>query len=436
MTLTEAAFWTKRLGVIAGGALVVFLVVVLIITMVGRENNMPPAYLTANFACTETKDEFLKNKLSIPSLKLADGSETLFEIKTDSGKIDSLPQIINVYKFSNPTQSLTSQADSKILAKKLNFNPDAVIRRGTESYVWVDRDTSRTLEVSAKNLNFSLKTDPQYIRTKAKSGTLPTEQEAKSKAVNLLRLLGFSSVDYEAGVPTTILIDVNPDGSFSQAASLSEAELIRVDLKRSKSMITIPSNIVGADSMVASLTRKLGAPTQETPIINDERITVYTFNTRVTTLNPNKSNISVYIGVQDKSSDELAGVYQIDYTFWPIQETSCGTYELVSPQYAIQQVQSGNGSLVYLNKVGGDSVVDYIPKKVTRFSVFYINITYYESPTEQEYLQPVYVVSGEVIFDDGSKGEFDYYYPAINYASVQNKIVLPEPEVKEKNSLL
>lgn len=435
MTLTEAAFWTKRFGIIAGGALIVFLVVVLIITMVDREKNMPPAYLTANFACTQTKEEFLEHKLSIPSLKLADDSEMLFEIKTESGKIDSLPSIINVYKFSNPTQSLSSQADAKILAKKLGFSPDAVIRRGTESYVWLDRDTSRTLEIFAKNLNFNLTTDPQYIRTKAKSGALPTEQEAKSKAVNTLRSLGFSSDDYTSGTPTATLIDVNPDGSFSQAASLSEAELIRVDFKRSKSMITIPSNIVGADSMVASLTRKLGAPTEETPIINDERISVFTFNTMVTTLNPNKSNISVYVGVQEKSSDALAGVYQIDYTYWPIQETNCGTYELVSPQYAIQQVQSGGGSLVYLNKVGGDVVVDYIPKKVTKFSVFYINLTYYESPTEQEYLQPVYVVSGEVIFDDGSKGEFDYYYPAISYTSVQDKIVLPEPEVKEADSL-
>ena len=199
-------------------------------------------------------------------------------------------------------------------------------------------------------------------------------------------------------------------------------------------MITIASDIVGAESMVASLTRKLGEPTEETPIINDERITVYTFNTSVTTTNPNKSNISVYIGVQEKSSDTLAGIYQIDYVYWPIQETNCGTYELVSPQYAIQQVQSGNGSLVYLNKVGGDDVVNYIPKKVTKFSVFYINLTYYESLEEQEYLQPIYVVSGEAIFDDGSKGEFDYYYPAINYTSVQNRIVLPEPEVEESSS--
>ena len=432
MTLTEAAFWTKRFGIIALGALVVFLIVVLIVT---RKDNMPPAYLTANFACTETKDEFLEHKLSIPSLKLADGSEMLFEIKTESGKIDSLPRIINLYKFSNPTQSLSSQADSKILAKKLGFNPDAIIRKGTESYVWVDKNTNRTLEIQAKNLNFTLKTDAEYIRTKAKGGTLPTEQEAKAKAVNLLRSLGSFSDDYASGIPTTTLIDVNPDGSFSQAASLSEAELIRVDFKRSKSMITIASNIVGADSMVATLTKKLGAFTEETPIINDERITVYSFNTQVTTLNPNKSNISVYIGAREKSSDDLADVYQIDYTYWPIQEASCGTYELVSPQYAIQQVQSGNGSLVYLNRVGGDNVVDYIPKKVTKFSVFYINLTYYESPTEQDYLQPVYVISGEVIFDDGSKGEFDYYYPAISYTSVQDKIVLPEPEIKETDSL-
>ena len=105
MTLTEAAFWTKRFGIIAGGALLVFLVIVLIITTVNKGKNMPPAYLTANFACTEFKEEFLENKLSIPTLKLVEGSEMLFEIKTESGKIDSLPRIINVYKFSNPTES-------------------------------------------------------------------------------------------------------------------------------------------------------------------------------------------------------------------------------------------------------------------------------------------------------------------------------------------
>jgi hypothetical protein len=348
MTLTEAAFWTKRFGVIIGGALLVFIVVILIILFSSQSRNMPAEYLSANFACTETKEEFLEHKLEIPSLKLTAGSEMLFEIETDTGKIDSLPQIINVYKFDNPTQSLSSQADAKTLAGKIGLDPEKMIRRGTTSYIWIDRDTGRTLEIFAKNLNFNLKTEASYIRKALEKGTLPTEQQAKSKAVNTLRALGFSSSDYSAGNHTTTLIDVNPDGSFSQAASLSEAELIRIDLRRSKSMITIPSNIQGAESMVASLKRRLGEPTIETPIINDKKITVNTFQTNVTTLEPNKGNISIYVGV-DRKEGKLADIYQIDYTYWPIQESACGTYELVSPQYAIQQIQEGKGSLVYLN---------------------------------------------------------------------------------------
>lgn len=430
MTLTEAAFWTKRFGVIIGAALLVFIIVILIILFSTQSKNMPVEYLSANFACTETKEEFLEHKLEIPALKIADGSEMLFEIETDTGKIDSLPQIINVYKFDNPTQSLSSQADAKTLAGKLDFEPEGMIRRGTTSYVWVDRDTGRTLEVFAKNLNFNLKTEASYIRKALEKGAMPTEQQAKSKAINTLRILGFSSSDYSAGNHTTTLIDVNPDGSFSQAASLSEAELVRVDLRRSKSMITISSNIQGAESMVTSLKRRLGEPTIETPIINDKKITVSTFQTNVTTLEPNKGDISIYVGV-DRKENKLSDIYQIDYTYWPIQESACGTYELVSPQYAIQQVQEGKGSLVYLNNKNGDDVTEYIPKKVKKFIVLYINITYYESPTEQAYLQPVYVISGEAIFDNDTKGEFDFYYPAINYSSVQNRIVQQENTVEE-----
>ena len=85
MTLTEAAFWTKRFGVIAGGAFVIFIIVILVLTL-GQTDTMPPEYLTANFACTETKEEFLDHKLNIPSLNLADGSEMVFEISTDTGK--------------------------------------------------------------------------------------------------------------------------------------------------------------------------------------------------------------------------------------------------------------------------------------------------------------------------------------------------------------
>lgn len=436
MTLTEAAFWTKRFGVIALGAFVVFVIVILAVTLRPAQK-MPPQYLIANFACTEKKEEFLEHKLKIPSLVLADGSEMIFEINTDSGKIDALPQIINVYKFNNPTQSISAQADAKVLAKKLGFNPDEIIRRAAQSYVWVDKEKNRTLEIQAKNLNFEFKTDPAHIRNIAKTGTLPSEQEAKSIAANVLRSLGFGlyTEDYSNGNHQTTLININPDGSFSKAISADEAELVRVDFVRYKSMITIPSNIVNADLMVQSLSRRLPPPVTENRIINDERLPVYTFNTLVSFPQTQKSNISVYVGVEETKGrgDLMTAVYQIDFVNWPIEIESCGTYELVSPQVAIEKVQSGEGSLVYLFDKNGDYVVEYTPRRVKKFSVFEVNIVYYEDRDELEYLQPVYVISGEAIYDNDTKATFDYFYPAINYDIVQNKVELPKPEVEEKS---
>ncbi len=438
MTLTEAAFWTKRFGVIALGAFAIFLIVILLLTL-RQEDAMPPEYLTANYACTEKREDFLSEKLEIPSLNLADGSEMVFEINTDTGKIESIPQIVNVYRFNNPTQSLSAQADAKILSKKLGFDPDSIIRRGTQSYVWVDRDTGRTLEIQAKNLNLSLKTDPAVIREALNTGNLPSEQEAKTRAANALRTLGIYTDDYSSGNHQTTYIDINPDGSFSKAASASEAELIRVDFVRKKSMITISSNIVGAETMVQTLSKKLPeAPAVESRIINDEKISISTFNTLVSFPQTQRSNISVYVGALYKGTklnSSISTIYQIDYTYWPIEVDACGTYELISPQTAIEKIQSGEGSLAYLYEKGGDDVVEYTPQRVKKFLILDVNLVYYESWNESNYLQPVYVVSGEAILSNDTKALFDYYYPAINYSIVQDKIELPEPEIVESNSL-
>ena len=59
-------------------------------------------------------------------------------------------------------------------------------------------------------------------------------------------------------------------------------------------------------------------------------------------------------------------------------------------------------------------------------------IVYYEDREELDYLQPVYLVTGEAIFTDGTKGSFDFFYPAINYEIVQDRIYLPEPEIEEE----
>jgi hypothetical protein len=145
MTLTEAAFWTKRFGIIVIVSVGVFLLL-FNGTFSSKSTTLPPEYLTANYACTELKEDFLEHKLEIPALELKADSEMIFELQTDSGKVGNLPTIVNVYRYSNLGQSLNSQAEAKILAKKMGFDPERIVRQGTTDYIWVNNDSKRSLK--------------------------------------------------------------------------------------------------------------------------------------------------------------------------------------------------------------------------------------------------------------------------------------------------
>jgi len=438
MTLTEAAFWTKRFGVIALGVLAVLTIAVLALTYEGP-TKPPQQYLEANFACTETRGEFLEtNKLWIPSLKLAEGSEMYFEVGTDTGKINKLPSIVNVYTFNNPTQVWDARSRATNLAKKMGFEADRSSRERAGYYEWENPVAKKTLSVNAKNQNFVMKTDPMYVRSLASSASVPSEQEAKSKARNALNSLSLLNSDLSSEVDISY-ISINPDGSFSKALSAAEAHLVKVNFYREKSLVTIRSDLVGAKEMVATFEKTMGQKaTTESRIINDKKVESSTFNTRIVLPRSQDSNISVYVGVEDKEQKgTFASIYQVDYTYWPLAVEACGTYELISPEVALEKIQKGEGSIAYLYDKDGDDISEYTPRAVKKFIINQdIKLYYYETPEEQNFLQPIYVLSGEAIFEGDIKGKFDIYYPAISYDLVQDKKILPEPKVEEKKGLL
>ena len=433
MTLTEAAFWTKRFGIIT--LIVGFLfIVVLFFLFSSSTTSLPPEYLTANFGCTEEKEEFLTHKLEIPALDINPDSEMLFELQTDTGKVDTLPNIVNVYRYTNLGQIINSQAEAKILAKKMGFDPEKVIRQDTTGYIWRNNETKKTLNIRARDLNLTMKTDIEKIREVRRDLDLPTEREAPSLATNALRNLGVLEQVYTDVQPTIHLIDINPDGSYSEAESLVTAELIRVDFLRKVPMISIATNIENAQQMVDSLTKKDLTYEIGEQIVNDERVDVYNFSTLLTYQYPVKTNISVYVGPKDEDNKIFPNIYQIEYNTWSVENQACGTYELISPSLALQKIQEGEGSLVYLNS-SGDEVVGYTPQSVNKFRVDNIYITYYEGLLEQQYLQPVYMVEGQAELKGGERADFFIYYPAINYDIVQNRIELPSAPIKEEGLL-
>ena len=445
MTLTEAAFWTKRFGVIAGGAFLVVLIIVFIVVSTEQKPTRPPEYLNPNFACTETAEEFLKKtKIEIPSLPIDPDSEAIFELATPTGKVNELPHVVNVYKFENPRQTIDAQVQAKIKAGKLGFDKEKIIIPDTSTYMWKDEVNGRTLTMKAKNLNFVLETDLKRMQRITSQGVVPSEQNAKTTAQNVLRSAGLFNESGECHTPATetTYININPDGTFSKASSASEAELIKVDFPREKSMITISAEFEGSDKMI----KELADSTEREPktisrTINDKKVEFFTFDTRVVLPKSKDSNISVYVGASEKDSKlsgGLSSVYRIEYTYWPTSLDACGTYPLISTREAVNQVMNRKGSIGYLYDKGKDYISEYVQKNVKQFRIKKnVRILYYESTEELNFLLPIYLISGEAVFSDGSTGDFDIYYPAIDYDNIKDKVVQKQKPVEEKkNSFL
>ena len=434
MTLTEAAFWTKRFGVIFLSFIGISTIIIIILIR-PNSTDLPEEYLEGSFACTETAEEFLENILTIPSLDILPESSYAFNLDTVTGKYDDLPDVVNVYRYTDLGQQLNSQAEAKVLAKKMGFDTEQIKFVGTTAYLWRNNSTQRTLQVSAKDLNFNLITEEKRIKELRRDLDLPLEKEAISLATSALRSLGVLDSAYIEVQPKTYLIDINPDGSYTQADGLVNAELIRVDFLRKIPLISIAGNIRGSEGMVETLLRRNMDYEMGTKVVNDEKIEVYNFSTLITYQNPLKSNISVYIGPKDPNTDLIPNVYRIDFKAWTLEVDNCGTYELISPSTALQRIQNGEGSLVFLNS-GNDEVEEYTPQNVKVFNVMDIYITYYEGLFEQLFLQPVYMVEGQAILEDGTEADFHIYYPAISYETVGDKKELKEVPIEEPKGFL
>jgi len=435
MTLTEAAHWTKRLIWFALAGMILFVVLVVVLINRSRPQQIPQ-YMFPDFACTPTREEFiphieeLQEHLTEEAVEytLESGADA-FTLETQTGRIAQIPEVINVYRYDNPGQLLTVQDDAKDLADALRFEPEEMQRVGTTTYRWADA-FGRTLTVQARNFVFELKTDLTRSAVRPITAEVPAEEQARNFARDLLSGQDLLTSDYLRGSPETMDITIQPDGTFRQAKYKQEADLVRVDFFREASMITIPSNVAGAEDARVMLERQGHRATTDEARTPQGRVNLYKFNTPVINRDIYKSNISVYVGradFQDRGRPTNR-VYDIDYRNWILEPEHCGTYKLVNPAQVLTYVQNQEASLMYLNESDGDKVLQDGTKNVRNFTIKDINVVYYDAPHEQEFLQPVYIISGEATFTTGVIGEFLFYYPAIDYEFMRTAQIGEEGE--------
>lgn len=261
-----------------------------------------------------------------------------YRLETVSGSLPKLPTQAEVLFMKAQRPNLLalerSQEDADVLGFKVN--PEKI---SDTTYRWVvQTPTPMSLTASIYDGRFVWKTDwssnPNFLAVKS----LPTQTQAIKEARDLVGKIEDNPDDLIQG-ETTVSYLKGFNGAFQPATSLVDADFIQVDLYRKR--------------------------------YNDQ----YPFVT---------SSARQGIVRAILSGNSRAGrILQVEYNYFPIDYTQIETYPLRPVNQAWQELQQGKGYVASL-EAGTTEVV-----------VRKVELGYYDSFELQQYMQPVYVFSGD-----------------------------------------
>ena len=253
--------------------------------------------------------------------------------------------------FFMPAQraSLLSLDRAKQQANNLGFllEPEQIT---SSLYRWKrNQPLQSTLDYNINNGTFTQKLDWQSNPTFLQQNNLPTEDVAINDIRSLLSSTGLMQPDIATGAAKITYLKSTASG-YTPTVSLSESDFLQVDIFRTP---------VGGRYNV----------------VMDE---------------PDHGAVRAIIS---GNSDPSLRYALIDYKYLPVDYTSFETYPIITPQQAFDLLKSGNGYTAQM------------PESQTSVVIRNIQVGFYDSYAQQQYLQPVYVLTGD--------GGYTGYVPAI-----------------------
>ncbi len=332
-TLTQASI-TARKSIRYGiyGIIIIFIARLTLITAISLyKKAFPPAPEPANIAFGK-----------LPLIPFPERTKTnlTFSLETPEGGIPVFSPKTNVYFMPKKIANLLSLDFAKNTAKKLGYNPDPQ-QISDSLYKFSHRVAPASLEIDiitgAFSISFDLNTDPTPLTIR------PGLPETSSKIVkDFLSDATLLPSDLTGEIKYSFL--KTQAGGFIQAVSLSDANLIRVDLFRKS------------------------------------------YNDLLTVTNvPSEANVWFIVsGLREEGRDIIAG----EYHYFPIDETQVATYPIKSGETAWQELLSGN----YFPASNGSA------QEAENIKIRKIYLAYYDSGKYTEFFQPVYVFEGDKNF--------------------------------------
>lgn len=292
-----------------------------------------------------------------------------YQLDTVDGALPRFAQTLTVFEIDDPEPDLLSGSKARNLATSFGFKSVQKELSKTE-YLWEESDTTRQLKINIASGNFTLTTDGKKLSEILKKGDSYTEPEATTRAKNMLKGKGILPDTLERGIQKTVLVEVTEDGKPKQAASLSSAQMVKVDFFRN-----------------------LKVEEEVFPVFGQNK----------------QANVTVYLSGAKEKVAETPLIY---YTTWnPIEENKA-TYPARPLEQAWQEVQSGVAPIVELKLKDADHFAEPKELAVEKIIVREVYIAYFEDKKIQDFMIPIYVFEGEAQTADNQRA----YYTAFSWA--------------------
>lgn len=305
---------------------------------------------------------------SLPGLKLPASNSLVkvvpdasysYKLQTEDG--ESLPKFQDVIKIPlKPIQtSATFDSESKMqtIANTFEFKEKAKPPANPKDtrFTWQDATQPfRSLEADILTRNFVFKYDVGRDTTyTANKSQLPSIDEAVKEGTEILKKRDLFKKDLDENKAKASYWKISA-GTFVPVSSFSEADVTRVDFFR-KDADNIPANY---------------------PLYKARKTLPFFYP------DPNRGLIYMYISGNSDANKRIA---EMSYTYWPIDTENAGLYPLIPVQDAFNMVKSAKSY-----------IASYNPKKPAREIVITdVQLGYFESESQDEFLYPVYVFKGE-----------------------------------------
>ncbi len=285
-------------------------------------------------------------ELTFPSSKYEVKSYTL---QTKDGSLPNLGDQLPVYFMPVSKVNLFSLDRAKQIAATLGFvfPPEQV---STTVYRW-KRTTPlpSVLEIDIVSEKFTMKTDwasdPNFLVNK----TLPPQNSAINEIRNTLNSAGLLDRDIATGEARVSFLKAS-GSTYTSAVSFSEADFIQIDIFRFAIQNKYP--VFRSDPSLGNARAIFsGSPVKEQRIV------------------------------------------EMEFAHLPIEYDRFETYGLISTLDAWKALQAGKGYVAYLDT----NISDVVIRNVA--------LAYYDADDAQNYLQPIYVFTGD--------NNFFGYVPAV-----------------------